>query len=139
MVRYEPKDFKQRRPNGNGGWFWKLGDVRRVLFRLPEVIAANDVLICEGEKDCETARTLGLVATCNPGGAGKWKDQYSQPLSGKRVLLIQDADQPGRKHAQQVAESLHGKAMSVKVIEMPGAKDCPSGLRAAGHVRHFWT
>jgi hypothetical protein len=30
-VRYEPKDFRQRRPDGSGGWVWKLNGVRLVL------------------------------------------------------------------------------------------------------------
>ena len=36
VLRYEPKTFRQRRPDGNGGWIWQLGDVRRVPYRLPE-------------------------------------------------------------------------------------------------------
>lgn len=122
-VRYEPKDFRQRQPDGKGGWTWNLQGVRRVLYQLPEVVAASDVLMCEGEKDVETARVWNLVATCNPMGAGKWRDEYAEFLRGKRVTIIADADEPGRKHAQQVAASLTGKAQSVKVIELRGAKD----------------
>ena len=60
VVRYEPKAFKQRRPDGGGCWIWNLDSVRRVPYNLPEVIKAKTVLVCEGEKDCETARALGL-------------------------------------------------------------------------------
>jgi AAA domain len=123
VVRYEPKGFRQRRPDGYGAWNWNLNGVRRVLYRLPDVLKAKSVLVCEGEKDCEMARELGLTATCNPGGAGKWRDEYSETLRGKRVAMIADADEPGRKHARQVAQSLHGKTESVKVLELPGAKD----------------
>jgi 5S rRNA maturation endonuclease (ribonuclease M5) len=123
VVRYEPKSFRQRRPDGKGGWQWNLNGTRRVLYRLPEVLAAKSVLVCEGEKDAETAQALGLVATCNSGGAGKWREEYSESLRGKRVVIIADADEPGRKHAQQVAASLSGKATSVKVLEFPHAKD----------------
>ena len=69
VVRYEPKNFRQRRPDGKGGWTWNLSGTQRVLYRLPEVLTAECVLVCEGEKDCETARALGIVATCNAGGA----------------------------------------------------------------------
>lgn len=122
-VRYEPKDFRQRRPDGRSGWIWKLGDTRRVLYHLPGLLAAPDVVVCEGEKDVETARAWGFVATCNPMGAGKWRDEYSEFLREKRVVIIADADEPGRKHAENVAQSLQGKATSVKVIELPDAKD----------------
>jgi 5S rRNA maturation endonuclease (ribonuclease M5) len=135
-VRYEPgfsgekKTFRQRRPNGNG-WIWGLGETRRVLYRLPEVVAANDVLVCEGEKDCSTALVWGLVATCNPMGAGKWRDEYSESLRGKHVTIIADADKPGREHAQQIAASLAGKAQSVKVLELR-AKDLTAWAENGG-------
>lgn len=132
VVRLVPKSFRQRRPDGHGGWHWNLNGVRRVLFRLPEVRAEKSLLICEGERDCETAHKWGLVATTNPGGAGKWRDEYSESLRGKRVAIISDADEPGRKHAQQVAESLHLRAESVKVLELPGAKDLSAWVESGG-------
>jgi putative DNA primase/helicase len=132
VVRFEPKDFRQRRPNGNGSWTWKLSNTRRVLYRLPDVVHARSVLLCEGEKDCETARGMGLVATCNPHGAGKWRTEYSESLRGKRVCIIADADQPGRKHAQEVAVSLDGIAESLKLIEVPDAKDLSEWVANGG-------
>jgi len=77
VVRFEPKDFRQRRPDGKGGWTRNVNGVRRLLYRLPDVLAAKSVVVCEGDRDCETARSLGLVATCNPGGSGNWREEYS--------------------------------------------------------------
>ena len=131
-VRYEPKGFRQRRPDGKGGWAWNLIGVRRVLYHLPDVLAAREVLICEGEKDCETAHALGFVATCNPGGAGKWREEYSEHMCGKQITIIADADDPGSKHAQHVAQSLQGEAASLKVIELPGAKDLSEWVERGG-------
>jgi nicotinamidase-related amidase len=132
VVRFDPKDFRQRKPDCNDGWTWNLNGVRRVLYRLPEVPKAKSVLICEGEKDCETARSLGLTATCNPSGAGKWREEYSEFLRGKRVAIIADADEPGRKHTQQVAASLSGKTESLKVLELPDAKDLSDWVEQGG-------
>jgi putative DNA primase/helicase len=132
VVRFDPKDFRQRRPDGNGGWIWNLKGTRHVLYRLPDVLMSKSVLVCEGEKDCETARELGFVATCNPGGAGKWREEYSETLHGRQVVIIADADEPGRKHARQVAESLHLRAGSVKVLELPGAKDLSEWVERGG-------
>lgn len=121
VVRHEPKDFRQRRSDGKGGWIWNLNGVRRVLYRLPEVLKTRSVLICEGEKDCETAHALGLVATTNPGGAGKWRDEYAQFLKGKRVCVIADADAPGAAQGRDAARSLVGVSESVRLIEaLPG-------------------
>src|SRR6266571_2713906 len=79
-VRFEPKGFRQGRPDGAGGLIWDMDGVRRVPYRLPEVVAAaqagHAVFVCEGEKDVETLRALGLVATTNAGGALKWRPEY---------------------------------------------------------------
>jgi putative DNA primase/helicase len=131
VVRFEPKDFRQRRPAGDR-WNWNLKGVRRVLYRLPDVLKSKSVLIVEGEKDCETARKLGLVGTCNAGGAGKWREHYTECLRGKRVVIIADADEPGRKHAQEIAASLFGRTESLKVIELPAAKDLSEWVERGG-------
>jgi len=76
VVRYDPKDFRQRKPDGAGGWVWNLKGIKPVLYRLPEVLKAvregRTVYICEGEKDVDALRALGLTATTNSGGAEKW-------------------------------------------------------------------
>ena len=107
-LRYEPKAFKQRQPDGNSGWTWNLNGVRRVLYHLPEVRTAvtdgETVFLTEGEKDTDRLRALGLVATCNPGGAGKWRQEYTDSLAGAAgVVVCTDDDEPGRRHATQVA------------------------------------
>jgi 5S rRNA maturation endonuclease (ribonuclease M5) len=120
-----PKDFKQRQPDGNGGWIWNLKGVRRVPYRLTELIAAIaanpdiTVFIVEGEKDVDKLRSLGLTATCNPGGAGKWRDEYSDFLVGREVVILPDNDQAGQNHAQAVAASLHGKAKKIQILDLP--------------------
>jgi putative DNA primase/helicase len=122
-VRYSPKDFKQRKPNDDGGWVWKLNGTPRVPYRLPELLAADPgdtIFIPEGEKDCESLAALGLVATCNVGGAGKWKPEYSEFLRGRNVAILPDNDDTGREHAETVANSTAGIAASVKVIDLPG-------------------
>ena len=123
VVRYEPKAFVQRRPSGKGGWLWGLDGVEPVLYRLPELLAADPaqvVLMPEGEKDVDRLRGLGLVATCNPMGAGKWRDSYSAALRGRHVALLADNDRPGRDHAFAVPRSVAPWAASVKVVELPG-------------------
>ena len=124
VVRYSPKTFRQRRPDECGGWIWNLKTVRRVPYRLPDVLCADGIIICEGEKDCDTASKMGLVATCNPGGAGKWDPKFGEFMRDKPVVVIADADAPGLAHAHDVARSLIGVAAEVKLIEaLPLAKD----------------
>lgn len=120
-VRFEPKGFSQRRPDGKGGWIWNLQGVRLVPYRLPEIVAegTDHVFIVEGEKDVDNLRALGLVATCNPMGAGKWVDSFSKHLEGKRVTILPDNDQAGRDHARAVARSIYGTASRVEIVELP--------------------
>lgn len=124
VVRYVPKAFRQRRPDGRGGWIWSLAGVTPVLYRLPEVIAAvragRRVYLVEGERDADALAALGLTATTAPMGAGSWRDAYTQTLTGADVVLLPDADAPGRRHAEQVAQALQGPAASVRVVPLPG-------------------
>jgi 5S rRNA maturation endonuclease (ribonuclease M5) len=118
-LRMEPKTFRQRRPV-NGGWEWNLHGVRLVLYNLPAVVEAETVYVVEGEKDVITMREkFGRIATTNPMGAGKWKDEYSESLRGKVVVVIPDNDKPGLEHAHKVAASLHGIAKHVAICQLP--------------------
>jgi hypothetical protein len=128
VVRFSPKDFRQRRPNGSGGWIWNLSGVNLCLYKLPLVVAASHILVLEGEKDVETAFRLGLppgwAATCNPMGAGKWSKSYTEALEGKHVVVLPDSDDPGERHGSLVACAVAGKAASVKRLSLPdGSKD----------------
>ncbi|MCW6003905.1 AAA family ATPase [Micromonospora sp. CPCC 205371] len=138
VLRSPSKDFRQRKPDPSGkdGWSWKLGETRRVLFRLPQVIeAVRDgklIFICEGEKDVLTCEKAGLVATCNPGGAGKWRPEYAEILREAVVTIIADRDEPGQAHARQVRDSLVGVASYVEIAEAKDGKDATDHVEA-GH------
>jgi putative DNA primase/helicase len=141
VVRYKnPKDFRQRRPLGNGKYEWNLKGVETILFKRPQLLNSDPseiVWICEGEKDANNLGAKGEVTTCNPQGAGKWKGRYRDDLKGRIVVILPHNDQAGRDHAQQVADSLHGVARSVKVVELPGLPekgDVSDFLAAGGTV-----
>lgn len=148
VVRFEPKEFKQRRPDGNGGWLWNIKGVKPVLYRLPEVLRAvregRAVYIPEGEKDADNLSKLGLTATTNSGGAEKWRPEYSEALKGAEVVILPDRDAPGQKHAAKVAVSLHGKAKSIKIVELSDRnghqiKDVSDWLAAGGTLSELET
>jgi hypothetical protein len=127
VVRKAPKKFLQRRPDKQGGWIWKIGDARRVIYRLPEIIAAvaadRTIYVVEGEKDVHALERMGLVATTNPGGAGKWRADYSKYFLGADVIIIPDNDDVGEKHAKQVQAALRHIADRVRVLVLPGLPD----------------
>jgi hypothetical protein len=132
--RWPGKRFSQHRADGRGGWGLKLGDARRVLYRLPQVIDAvargERIYVVEGERDVHALERAGAVATCNPGGAGKWRAQYADALHGADVVVIADDDEPGHKHACEVAGALAGHAARVGVVRAAVGKDAADHLAA---------
>lgn len=123
VLRTADKQFPARRPDQStkSGWRWNLGDTRRVLYRLPELIQGinegKSACIAEGEKDVLTLVAAGKVATCNPAGAGKWKSEYAGIFAGVDVTIFADKDKTGQSHARAVAESLDGIATKVWIVE----------------------
>ena len=118
-----PKDFRQGQRQGSQGWKWGAKDVRRVLYRLPEVVAGvatnRHILIVEGEKDADELFRHEFVATTCPGGAGKWRGEYSPSLKDAKVCILPDNDDQGREHGQAVARALQDVAAEVRVLELP--------------------
>jgi putative DNA primase/helicase len=126
VVRYAPKTFRQRCPDGRGGWSWRVRGIRQVSYRLPELLAAGNapVFVVEGEKDADRLASLGLVATCNAGGANTWPGALNPYFRRRAVYILPDNDAAGRGHARKVASALHGVADSVRIVALP---DLPPG------------
>ena len=119
VVRLEPKTFRQRRPDGNGAWIWSSRGARMVPYHLPDVLGAQQVCIVEGEKDADSLKRLGIVATTNPGGSGKWVPSFALHLKGKDIAIFPDNDEAGQEHARQVVASLHGHVRSCRLVTLP--------------------
>jgi putative DNA primase/helicase len=111
-------------PAGAGGWLWNLKGVEQVLYRLPEVASAVEsgepVFVVEGEKDAEAVAALGICATTSSGGAGKWRDDYAEPLRGASVVAVPDNDHAGLAHATSALWSLRKKARELRLLHLPG-------------------
>ena len=122
VLRYEPKDFRQRRPDGNGKWIWKLDD-RRVLYRWPDLLKFPDamVFVTEGEKDADHVAELELCATTV--AAGKWTEDCIKALAGRDVVILEDNDAAGRKKALEAAQALHGTAKTIRIVSLPDLPD----------------
>lgn len=140
VERLRPKKFWQRRPDGAGGWVYSLAGVRRVLYRLPELMAADPAepaLVVEGEKDADRLVDLGFLATTASQGAGKWRPEYAGSLRGRVVVIVPDADEAGEAHAEDIAASVAGVAAEVRVLRLPGLPskgDVSDWLDAGGTV-----
>ncbi|WP_247434420.1 AAA family ATPase [Bradyrhizobium sp. 139] len=107
----------------------------KVLYRLPEMLAADNttrILIVEGEKDADNLAALGYVATTNSGGAGKWTADLNHHMAGRDVYILPDNDEPGARHAKQVAAGLAGIARSIRIVHLPLKGDVSDWLGAGG-------
>ena len=149
VVRWKPKGFCQRVPDAStrDGWQWMIPiGTRRVLYRLPELIAEPNrlVVLVEGEKDADRLASAGLLATTNAGGAhgfdsaGKWLDCYSESLRCRHVAIIPDNDEPGLRHARCVAGSLmYFGAASVRISKLAKGKDASEFLDGGGTIEQI--
>jgi hypothetical protein len=119
VIRFEPKDFRPERPDGKS----TLEGVTRVPYRLPQMLTAikegKDILLLEGEKDCDNAENIGLVATTFPSGTGKWLDEYSKLFQEAKVICLPDNDPPGRNGMHLIASKIEKVANSVRWLELP--------------------
>lgn len=131
VVRYDnPKTFRQRQPNTDkpGDWIWTMNGVERQLYRLQEILSApldTPIWFVEGEKDVETLRAAGMVATTKAGGAkSTWYPQYGECLRDRNVYVIPDNDAAGEGQLQVIRDNLAGVAASVITVRLPeGSKD----------------
>ncbi len=121
LARYQPKGFRFLKLDGSP---WKASKRRSLLYRLPELLAADPtepVFIVEGEKDVDRLLSAGLVATCNDNGGGKdkWRRPHSLPLRDRDVIILPDNDKTGRAHAEEVALRLKDIAASIRIVQLP--------------------
>lgn len=120
------KDFRPFTPNDRGQWTQGMKRVPRILYRLPELNEADPdlpVIFVEGEKDVDSVRELGFVATTSPGGSNGWnasvKDGAHEALKGRDVWLVGDHDQAGEQYVKGVAKTLDGVARSIRILTLP--------------------
>lgn len=126
VVRLDPKDFRCRRPDGADGWTWNMQGVRRLPYRLPELAGQARVYVPEGEKDVDTLRAAGLPATCNEGGANKWRPEHTAALVAagvREVVVVPDHDAVGAAHGRLVARTCLSAGLAVRMLELPGLPD----------------
>ena len=131
------KQFSQRVPDSTtkSGWRWKLGETRRVLYRLPDVLEAaslgETIYVVEGEKDALAVENANGWATCNPMGAGKWRSEYAKALGGATVVIVAAGTHPasptlGRSHRPS-------RARTTTIVRALTGKDVSDHL-AGGHT-----
>lgn len=101
------------------------GETADLLYRLDQLArdleADRDapVYIPEGEKDVDTLRALGLIATTNPDGWKKWNDHYGEHLRYRHIVLLLDNDKNGEQRGQLLPVKLWRFAKSIKVVMLP--------------------
>lgn len=135
------KTFRQRKPDGRGGWDYKLADTPRVLYNLPAVVNAvkegKPIFVVEGEKDVDTLTKMSIVATTMPNGAGTWNEIHTSVLAGATVDIIIDDDLPGQQHAVEVYQALQEVDCDVQVWKCAKGKDITDHLNNGGTIEQL--
>ena len=136
-VRYYPKDFRQRTFDEKGKPTWTLEGIRRVPYRLPQLIKAQsegrDIFLCEGEKDADSLNELGFAAS----SFKNWKPEYNEYIHGQHVIVVRDHDKPGELMANEVADSILRSSASVKILDVWSDREMPdkAGPDISDYVR----
>jgi hypothetical protein len=128
VVRWDKPGGKDIRPVSRHADGWRIGAMPdpRPLYALPELATARCVVVTEGEKAADAARSVGFTATTSAGGSQAAKKTDWRPLAGKEIWILPDNDIPGRKYADTVAAILAKltPAPVVRIVELP---DLPDG------------
>jgi len=120
------KHFLQRIPDPKkpNGYSYKTKGMEWLPYRLPELAADVDegrvIFIVEGEKKVDMLRDIGVPATCNHGGAGKFPVELTRHFHGAKVCILPDNDKAGRDHATLVGRRLRKIAEAVLILDLPG-------------------
>ena len=126
VLRWDTPAGKDIRPVARYPEGWRIGamPIPRPLYRLPELLKAGPeqpIVVCEGEKAADAARSLGFVATTSSGGAQAATKTDWSPLRGRTVWILPDNDTPGRKYAEDVARlATAAGAAEARIVELPG-------------------
>jgi hypothetical protein len=127
VMRFEPKDFRQAKTvDGKPKTPWNMDGVTTSLYHQKNVEDAGrnePIYVTEGEKDVHTLESHRLVATTNPMGAGKWREHFNEVFTERTVVIIEDNDDAGRKHVEDVAAGVSPVARSVKILRIPGLSE----------------
>lgn len=136
ITRTADKQFPASQPDGTTN----IQGVDRVLYNLPAICASNNgdyIFLVEGEQDVDTLTSYGLLATCNPSGAGKWKSEYNKDLADRNVVLLPDNDPVGIEHMEHVAKELTGTAKEIRIVkldDLPPKGDITDWMQTGGTV-----
>lgn len=109
----KPQRWQERWNEKTKKWVKGLTGISRddiSVYRYHEVRQAikdkKPIFIVEGEPCADALWNLGLAATTNIGGSGKWQETDTNDLAGaEQIILCPDRDKPGLKHMEEIAEN----------------------------------
>lgn len=104
---------------------WKSGYGSPARLFPVDQLKKQTIVLCEGEKDCILMNQVldrfgpdDWGAVTGTGGAGTWRDPWSERFQGKDVVIVYDRDQAGISNAQSIASKLLPHATSVRVVTL---------------------
>lgn len=143
IARYDVEPRKQIVPwawSVHGGWVMKGYPTPRPLYGLDQLSQNPDlpVLVVEGEKAADAAKQLvegRYVVITWPNGTNSVRIADWEPLAGRKILIWPDADAPGLKAANEIAELLAPNCPQIKIID---PSDVSAGFDAHDALMASW-
>jgi len=116
------KDYRLVRVDALGRRHSRLGDVRIVPYRFPELLdaktAGRAIYLVEGEKAADALVSIGAIATTSHAGAGHWPAEITQYFAGANVVVLPDNDKAGQEYAKKVIKNLLPVAKSIRYLDL---------------------
>ena len=120
VVRWDPEKPGERKiirpitwcqlPDGRKAWVFKAMPAPRPLYDLPDILESTSrlVVVVEGEKCADAAARVfpDCTITTWAGGTNAWAKTDWRPVTGREILLVADADEPGRAAMHELAAHL---------------------------------
>ena len=123
VLRYQPKSFAFRRPDSSGRWVYNIDGIKKIPYRLPELLQSSKdtvVYFVEGQKDVDTLTSFGFTATTLTPLGKEWDSSLNRYFEGRNIVLLPDNDGPGREYSYIIGSGLSGIANSIRWLELPG-------------------
>ncbi len=122
-LRYEHPDQLKRflyRHKYDGSWYLGRGDHPDYPYNFRDIFLYPDtrIVICEGEKDADNAKALGLLGI----SVGTWEG-FTDCFANRDVIIVPDNDAAGQDQAQKALAHLQNITNTILILSLPDLKE----------------
>lgn len=106
-----------------------------MLYGVEHIKNKDEVVLCEGEPDCVRLWQEGITAVTGTFGVTTFNEKLAKPLSGKKVYVTVDTDEPGQKEITKYCEELIKVGATPLIVSLPKEFKDVSEYFTAGNTK----